>query len=103
MAVSQKKCSESRREQNEVHAHQQRRGGCKPDETSWQREQGEPTIQVEHDADRAVDVFLDGCWMNPCVELRGVDFNGNEEALCIGGTDEDLNEEGEFIEWPELE
>ena len=73
------------------------------DETSWQREQGEPTIQVEHDADRAVDVFLDSCWMNPCVELRGVDFNGNEEALCIGGTDEDLNEEGEFIEWPELE
>lgn len=72
-------------------------------ETSWQREQGEPTIQVEHDASRAVDVFLDGCWMNPCVELRGVGFDGNEEALCIGGTDEDLNEEGEFIEWPELE
>lgn len=72
-------------------------------ETSRQREQGEPTVQVEHDAGRAVDVFLDGCWMNPCVELRGVGFDGNEDALCIGGTDEDLNEEGEFIEWPELE
>ena len=42
-------------------------------EEDWQREEGEP------------------------VELRGVDLDGSEYPVCIGGTAPDLSEEGEYI------
>lgn len=68
-----------------------------------QRKQGEPSSESADGVSEAVSRFMEACKMFPCVELHGVDLEGSEEALCIGGTDQDLREEGEFIEWPELE
>ena len=64
-------------------------------EENWQREQGEPDIEITRDAEYAVDRFLTLCGRAVCVELRGIQPGGSETALCIGGTAPDLREEGE--------
>ena len=74
-------------------------------EENWQREQGEPGIEITRDAECAVDRFLTLCGQAVCVELRGNQPGGSETPLCIGGTAPDLSQEGEYIEWsgPEQE
>ena len=67
-------------------------------EENWQREQGEPDIEITRDVEYAVDRFLTLCGQTVCVELRGNQPGGSETALCIGGTAPDLSEEGEYIE-----
>lgn len=69
----------------------------------WQREEGELAEEREDDVRTAVDKFLEACHTARCAELRGVGSCGQEESLCIGGTAPDLREEGEFIEWSELD
>lgn len=72
-------------------------------EENWQREQGEPDIEITRDAEYAVDRFLTLCGRAVCVELHGIQPGGSETALCIGGTAPDLSEEGEYIEWSKPE
>ena len=72
-------------------------------EENWQREQGEPDIEITRDAEYAVDRFRTLCGRAVCVELRGIQPGGSETALCIGGTAPDLSEEGEYIEWSKPE
>ena len=72
-------------------------------EENWQREQGEPDIEITRNAEHAVDRFLTLCGRAVCVELRGIQPGGSETALCIGGTAPDLSEEGEYIEWSKPE
>lgn len=72
-------------------------------EENWQREQGEPDIEITRNAEHAVDRFLTLCGRAVCVELRGIQPGGSETALCIGGTAPDLSEKGEYIEWSKPE
>ena len=72
-------------------------------EENWQREQGEPDIEITRDVEYAVDRFFTLCGRAVCVELRGIQPGGSETALCIGGTAPDLSEEGEYIEWSKPE
>lgn len=67
-------------------------------EEDWQREEGEPEIERTVDIAHAVETFFELCGVILCVELRGVDFDGSEYPVCIGGTAPDLSEEGEYIE-----
>ena len=53
----------------------------------------ERTTDIAH----AVETFFDLCGVILCVELRGVDLDGSEYPVCIGGTAPDLSEEGEYI------
>lgn len=66
-------------------------------EEDWQREEGEPEIERTTDIAHAVETFFDLCGVILCVELRGVDLDGSEYPVCIGGTAPDLSEEGEYI------
>lgn len=60
-------------------------------------EEGEPEIERTTDIAHAVETFFDLCGVILCVELRGVDLDGSEYPVCIGGTAPDLSEEGEYI------
>lgn len=64
-------------------------------EEDWQR--GEPEIERTTDIAHAVETFFDLWGVILCVELRGVDLDGSEYPVCIGGTAPDLSEEGEYI------
>ena len=55
-------------------------------EEAWQREEGEPEIERTTDIAHAVETFFDLCGVILCVELRGVDLDGSEYPVCIGGT-----------------
>ena len=67
-------------------------------EEAWQREQGEPEIEITANLEYAVERFLELCGLILCAELRGVDLDGSEYPVCIGGLADDLSEEGEYIE-----
>ncbi len=72
-------------------------------EENWQREQGEPDIEITRDAEYAVDRFLTLCGRAVCVELRGIQPGGSETAPLHWG-DRPGSERGrEYIEWSKPE
>ena len=55
-------------------------------EENWQREQGEPDIEITRDVEYAVDRFFTLCGRAVCVELRGIhwgDRPGSERGRGV--------------------